>query len=311
MLNTTSGNKSPRVPVNGQNTVAPAFLLTGEGARPSEPLRDAYARILTAHPQFARAAVNYVWKEMFGLAIIEPTNNIDLNRLDPSKLPNGLTVQPTHPALLEQLTTEFIANKFDLRWLLRTIAVSNAYQLSSRYTYSAWNESWTPYFARHLPHRLMAEELLDAIARATNVPITYNVSGGVPAVQAAMKLPDTIETRNTTQGRFLDNFGRGNRDDDPRDDSGSIVQSLGMMNDNQMVVSRVRRSTANSTVAKTLAATSDPAAIADALYLATLSRYPTDGEKQQVVAYLKAGTLAQRTEDLQWVLLNTLEFLFD
>ncbi|HYU24110.1 MAG TPA: DUF1549 domain-containing protein, partial [Thermoanaerobaculia bacterium] len=65
-LNTDSGNKTPRLPFNGQSTVPPLFFLTGEGARQGEPLRDAYGRLLTAHPQFARAAVNYLWKEMFG-----------------------------------------------------------------------------------------------------------------------------------------------------------------------------------------------------------------------------------------------------
>ena len=41
----------------------------------------------------------------------------------------------------------------------------------------------------------MAEEVLDAITKATNVPITYNISGG-GTTTSAMKLPDTIEVRN-------------------------------------------------------------------------------------------------------------------
>jgi hypothetical protein len=301
-LNTTSGNKTPRQPVSGQNTVPPAFLLTGEGPRAGEEWRTAYARILTANPQFARASVNYLWKEMFGLGIIEPTNNIDLSKL---------STQATHPAMLEQLTTEFINNKYDLRWLLRTMAVSNAYQLSTKYTATTWSEAWTPYFARHLPHRLMAEELMDAVATATNVPATYTVSPtGTASVSLAMKLPDTLEGGGAP-GRFLDNFGRGNRDDEPRETDSSIVQALAMMNDNTMVIPRIRRTNATSTVAKALAASSDPAVITDTLYLATLSRYPTAAEKAQAVAYLKSGTLGQKTEDLQWALLNTLEFLFD
>ena len=79
-LNTTSGNKTPRQPVNGQGTVEPAFFLTGEGPRDGETRRAAYARMLTAHPQFARAAVNYLWKELFGLAIVEPADSFDLLR---------------------------------------------------------------------------------------------------------------------------------------------------------------------------------------------------------------------------------------
>jgi hypothetical protein len=190
------------------------------------------------------------------------------------------------------------------------MVMSNSYQLSTQYSASAWNESWTPYYARHIPRRLMAEAMLDAITKATNVPITYNVSGGSTTTEA-MKLPDTIEVRNSVNGRFLDEFGRGNRDDEPRSSDSSIAEALSLMNDNNIVVSRIRRTNATTTVAKALAASSDPNAITDQLYLATLSRYPTATEKAQAVAYLRSGTLGLKTEDLQWVLLNSIEFLFN
>jgi len=310
-LNTTSGNKTPRQPLNGQNTVPPAFLLTGEGPRTGEPWRDAYGRILTAHPQFAIATVNYLWKEMFGLGMVEPTNNIDPNRLDPNNLAPGQTVQPTHPQLLSQLATTFQQSGYDLRGLLRLMANSSTYQLATRYTPATWNEAWTPYFARHLPHRLMAEEMLDAITKATNVPVTFTVNG-LPSVTVAMKLPDPTEGgRNNVYGRFMDEFGRGNRDDQPRFSDTSIAQALSLMNDGTIIINRVKRTTANSTVAKALAASTDPGTITDQLYLATLSRRPTDTERTAAIAYLRAGTLNNRAEDLQWVLLNSLEFLFD
>ncbi|PYQ34667.1 MAG: hypothetical protein DMF57_05520 [Acidobacteria bacterium] len=309
-LNTTSGNKSPRQPVNGQSFVPPAFLLTGETPRTGEAWRDAYGRILTANPQFARAGVNYLWKEMFGMGIVEPVNAFDLSRQDPNNLPAGTTLQPTHPNLLTLLANEFGADRYDLRAILRTMALSSAYQLSTKYTPGAWNESWTPYFARHLSHRLGAEEVLDAIVTATNVPVTFTVNG-IGTVNAAMKLPDTTESARNVYGRFLDEFGRGDRDDTARSSDTSIAQSLSLMNDQTVVLNRIHRSNAASTVAKVLASTSDPTSIADQLFVATLSRHPTSGERQQAVAYLNSGTLAQRAEDLQWVLLNSLEFLFD
>ena len=311
-LNTTTGNKSQRCGTcPTTEMVNPAFLMTGETPRTGEPWRDAYGRILTAHPQFARAAVNYLWKEMFSLGIVEPADNMDPARLDPNNLPAGQTVQPNHPNLLTLLANDFTTNHYDLRVLLRTMVMSNAYQLSTKYNASVWNESWTPYYARHIPRRLMAESLLDAIAKATSVPVTYTVSGGLPAVTSAMKLPDTLEVRGNVYGRFLDEFGRGNRDEVRRGNDSSIAQALSLMNDGTVVVNRVHKATANSTVAKTLASTTDPNVIADQLYLITLSRYPTATEKQQAVTYLKSGTLAQKTEDLQWVLLNSLDFLFD
>ena len=307
-LNTTSGNKTPRTPLNGSMVINPAFLLTGEGPRTGESWRDAYARVLTAHPQFARATVNYIWKEMFGMGIVEPVNNFDLARLDPATLPSGASLQPTHPALLNDLAAEFTASGYNLRWLIKTIAMSHAYQLSTQFP-GTWNESWTPYFARHLPQRLPAEALLDAITKATSVPVTFTVAG-LGMVNQAMKLPDTLESRNTTYGRFLDDFGRGNRDDDPRTNDSSISQALSLMNSATVLVNRVHKATANSTVAKALVASSDPAAICDSLYVSTLSRYPTPAEKSKAVTFLKSGTLSQKTEDLQWVLLNSVEFLF-
>jgi hypothetical protein len=83
------------------------------------------------------------------------------------------------------------------------------------------------------------------------------------------------------------------------------------MNDQTVVVSRVHKNTANSTVNKLLAQTTDPATIVTQLYLTTLSRRPTTSESQQGVTYLQSGTLAQKTEDLQWVLINSLEFQFE
>ncbi|MEA2236729.1 MAG: hypothetical protein QOC81_1453 [Thermoanaerobaculia bacterium] len=309
-LNTTTGNKSARTPIANQTSVNPAFLMTGEGPRSGEPWREAYGRILTAQPQFALASVNYLWKEMFGLGIVEPVDNMDPARYDPNNLPAGQTVQPNHPNLLTRLGSDFTAGHYDLRAMLRTMVMSNAYQLSTKYPATTWNESWTPYYARHIPRRLMAEALLDAIAKSTSVPVTYNVTG-LPAVTSAMKLPDPLDVRNNVYGRFLDEFGRGNRDDVMRSNDSSIAQALSLMNDGTVVVNRTKKNTANSTVAKTLASTTDPNVVADQLYLYTLSRYPTAAEKSQAVAYLKSGTLQTKTEDLQWVLLNSLEFLFD
>lgn len=295
-LNTSDGNKSPRVPADGQPaSVTPAFLLTGEEPRPGEPYRAAYGRMLTADRQFARATVNYVWKEMFGTALVEPVNAFDLAKLD---------IQPSHPQLLEDLAGDFIARGYSLRELLRTIALSRTYQRSSAYD----GEHPDPaLFARRNPRRLPAEVLFDAIATATGVPAQFNVQG-IGAVAKAMQLPDPLDARRQPASRFIDQFGRGNRDDVPRTNDGAIAQALAMLND-PVVTSRVKRAN-DSTVRKVLAATTDPGAIADQLYLATLSRMPTADERQIAIEYLRGGVLAERAEDLQFVLLNSLEFLF-
>lgn len=310
-LNTTTGNKTPRQPASGQaSTVDPKFFLGGDAPQAGETRRQAYGRLLTANPQFARAAVNYVWKAIFGAGIVEPADSFDLLRQDPATLPAGATLQPTHPQLLTQLSASFAASGYDLRALIRTIVQSNAYQLSSRYTAGEWSEAWTPYYARHYPRRLMAEEVLDAVFKATNVGpgTSLAVANATPPnVPRAMMLPDPTEGGSFRT--FLNNFERGNRDDDLRTTDGSIVQGLSMMND-PIVINRIHNGTAGSTV-QTLVKTNDPNAIVDGLYLATLSRHPSDAERAQAVAYLKSGDLAKKTEDLQFALFNKVEFLFN
>jgi hypothetical protein len=215
-----------------------------------------------------------------------------------------LSVQPSHPALLEALSDDFIAGGYNLRALLRTIAMSNTYQLSA--TYNGPHPDVT-YYARRAPRRLSAETLLDAILTATAVPAQFPVQG-MGTVAKAMQLPDPLDGRRNPASRFLDQFGRGNRDDVARTNDSAIAQALALMND-PIVTTRVRRAN-NSTVAKVLASTSDPGAIADQLYLITLSRRPTSAERQIAIDYLRAGVLAERAEDLQFVLINSLEFLF-
>ena len=297
-LDTNSGNKTPRVPLpGGPDTVAPAFFLTGEQPQPGELRREALGRMLTAHPQFARASVNYIWKEIFGLGIVEPVDSFDLARQDQ---------QPTHPQLLNQLAGAFRDNGYSLRELLRLIVSSNAYQLSSQYSPGNWNEAWTPYYARHYPRRLMAEEVLDAVFRATNVGGQMATSSG--PVPKAMTLPDTTE--GGTYRAFLNNFGRGNRDNEGRSDDGSIIQALALLND-PIITTRVSANT-NGSLAKKLAGPAQaPEGVVEALYLATLSRYPTVEEKADAVAWLRSGEQTRKTEDLQFALINSVEFLFN
>lgn len=308
-LNTSTGNKTPRAAPAGQpNTVTPAFFLSGETMKSGEARREAYARILTANPQFARATVNYVWKEVFGIGIVEPADSFDLNRQNPATLAPGMTLQPTHPQLITRLADHFVGNGYSLRALLKTIVSSNAYQLSSRYAPGGWNELWTPYYARHYPRRMLAESVLDAICRSTSRPQTYQI-GGLPNITRAMQIPDPLEPNGRNNiGAFLNGFGRGDRDTTARTSEGSIVQALAMLND-PIVTTRVRANQ-NSTVDQVLRATKDPGTITDELYVATLSRRPSSQERAAAIAFLGNGDLTRNAEDLQYALLNRLEFLY-
>jgi len=269
----------------------------------------AFARLLTADRQFARAAVNYLWKEMFGLGIVEPADGFDPVRFES---------QATHPKLLEDLTDTFITSGYDLRALIRLMAQSNTYQLSSRYETGVWSERLTPYFARHYPRRLLAEVLFDAIYQASGQKldlclITSNNCNlpGMKHVTKAVALPDPywLFPSNRTLWQFLADFGQGDRDLVERSSEPSLIQAISIMND--QVILRASHRSGPTTVAAVLRETQDPNVITERLYLATLSRFPTEAELAAATSYLRGGNLDERTEDLQFVLLNKLEFLFN
>lgn len=69
-----------------------------------------------ANRAFNRNIANRVWALMLGRGLVEP---VDLHH---SGNP------PTHPALLELLTDEIVARKFDLKSMMREIALSQTYQ---------------------------------------------------------------------------------------------------------------------------------------------------------------------------------------
>ena len=59
-------------------------------------------------------------------------------------------------------------------------------------------------------------------------------------------------------------------------------------------------------------ANKNPREIATALYLAILSRFPTEDELKIAEAYFQSGQVDRRqaTVDLAWALINSAEFLY-
>lgn len=309
LLNTSSGNRTARQPSGSGNTVTPRYIFAGSQAT-GGTYREMLANNLTRDRQFARATVNYLWKEMMGMGIVEPADQFDLSRLDPANPPPAeWTIQPSHPELLEALTDDFIKNGYDVRYLLNLIADSSAYQLSSRFT-GEWREEYTAYFARKFARRLTAEEVHDAIARATGIPGAYTVQGFSTPITWAMQLPDTQEPRgNGAVTTFLNYFLRGDRDANFRSSDATILQALNMMN-NTFVTSRIRNSNANTTVSKLLAQALSDDQLIQELFLGNLGRFPTTAELSAARNVLKPNRTTG-AESLNWVLLNKIDFLYN
>ena len=67
--------------------VTPTFLLTGERPASGANPRQEFARMLTSHPQFAKATVNLLWSAFMTVGIVDPPFGWDLARQDPANPP--------------------------------------------------------------------------------------------------------------------------------------------------------------------------------------------------------------------------------
>ena len=324
-LNTTSGNRPSRQPPAGCKSgqpcsfVPPQYIFNGDTPKPGELYRAAFAREITGDFQFARAAVNYLWAYFFGQGIVDPPDTFDPARLDFNNPPPApWTLQPTNAKLLNALANHFVQNGYDVKATMREIVSSQTYQLSSRYP-GTWNAAWQPYFARKYVRRLWAEEIHDAVSQSSGTFTQYTVAGFNDATGAypgkvisyAMQFPDVVGEPNGAVSTFLDTFLRGNRDDQPRKQDGSILQALNLMN-NAFVESRLATtgSAPSQLIVQHLSLQNSD--LVHTLYLSILSRYPSSDEAAKAIASLAgASNRTQAVQDLVWALYNKVDFVFN
>ena len=291
-----------------QTETHPAFLLTSETGKAGEDPRRAFARLLTSHPQFARATVNMIWAEMMGVGIVDPPFEFDLARQDPDDPPpSPWTVQPTHPELLEALARDFVNNNYSLRSIIRLIAKSNAYQLSSQFQ-GQWDPAYAPYFARHFVRRLSAAQLYDAIAQATEVFVDIPILGTDQKVQYVMQTRGPYDLEGGLK-IFLASFGRSNRDEGDGSRGGSTVQASILLN-SEVIKDRIRPDQGRLQRLLKEKPLKSNQEIVEELFLATVGRFPSLRETQLGVAQIERYR-EEGASDLLWSLLNKTEFLFN
>ena len=260
---------------------------------------DEFARWVTAadHPLFARVLVNRVWAELTGRGVVEPVDDF------------RITNPPSNAELLDVLTEEFVHNGFQLRPLLRFIANSRVYQLSSDTNES--NSDDERNFSRARIARLPAEELLDALSQVTEVPTGFD---GYPLGMRAGQLPGINKEyrREAPVGglKFLKLFGKPER-----------IMTCACERSNETTLGQVFELTSGEVLQEKLSAphnclsrllgnAAEDAAVLDELYWTALSRPPTAEETAALQAYI-TGSENRRAayEDVLWGLLNSKEFL--
>jgi hypothetical protein len=243
------------------------------------------------NPYFAKAIVNRLWKAMMGRGLVEPVD--DFRSTNPA----------THPELLTELADDFVAHDYDLRRTLRRIALSETYARSSNAL--PQNKSDDRFYSHALKKPLAPEVLADAISDVLGVPDVY---GSEPEGTRAVSLFDP-----NTESDALDILGRCGRETSCENSTaaiGGLQRKLHLFNGNLL---NARISVSGSRLAGLILAGKSPMAIVDEFYLAALSRYPTDDERQfwqQKLVDKETTPNAQRAllEDFVWSLMTCNEF---
>jgi hypothetical protein len=255
---------------------------------PRQKLVDWMAR--PDNPFFAKALCNRMWGHLLGRGLVDPVD--DLRETNP----------PSNPELLDALAKDFIAHRFDIKHLLRTICNSRTYQLSS--VPNAFNQHDRQNHTRYYGKRLIAEVFLDAVDQ---VCLTRTHFHKMSRQARAVELP-----HEGFGSYFLDVFDRPPRSsacECARSTGASLPQVLHLVNSSDI---EDKIASDRGRVARFVQSKMPLEKAVEELYLAALARYPDAGELRKALLYLTQQRDHRRgLEDLVWALLNTREFMFN
>jgi hypothetical protein len=274
-------------------TVKARFL---DGQEPAWKEKDSATAVLadwiTAddNPYFARATVDLLWTHFFGASLLEPIMEPDAD--------NGIV----YPELLDEMARQFIAAKYDLKFLIKAIVHTEAYQRASTGTSKATKEDYA-LLARMPVRGLTPEQLFDSVAEATDYR-AFDPNANL--VNRPFNPP------NSPRAQFLSKFTNQERRHETQT---SILQALFLMN-GKFLAERLRPE--NNESLKTLAYPAQPLPAqkrVETLYIWVLNRPPRPDEVENIVRYIETGGVTgdsgQAMADVYWALLNSAEFLLN
>ena len=229
-------------------------------------------KVLTNHPLVSQAMVNRIWGHMLGRGLIHPIDAMD--SFHPA----------SHPELLHWLSRDFERRGYSIRHLLRSIALSQTYQLAS----SASQTQDPSLFSYALAKPLTAESFHRSIGTALE-----------------LKNPDAFYA---LENRLL--FSRIFPDVLAEESLANVSQ--GLMLSNSPLIQRFV-SASESQLLQRLSAETDTAQASTQLFLALLHRKPDNEELQKCLTYLSNTSRSREKllEDLTWALITSPEFRFN
>jgi hypothetical protein len=290
--------KKHELTLPGSDKVIQARFLDGKTPewKDSAGSRETLAAWVTAkdNPYFARATVNRLWAYFYGTGLVEPVSEMV-----------GANSTSSHPELLDLLAREFAEHQFDLKFLIRAITATRAYQLTSAATHKSQDDPTQ--FARMPLRGLTAEQLFDSVAMATGYRDTRSSDN---------LFANLLGLNRSARADFLIRFASNER---PIDSQVSILHALSLMN------GKVTADATTLEKSETLASVVDAPFLTtgqriETLYLATLCRKPEQKELDRAVKFVqdavrkakgKKDADSNALADVFWALLNSPEFILN
>jgi hypothetical protein len=200
---------------------------------------------------------------------------------------------------MTELAQDFIAHKFDLKWLIRAITLSRTYQLSSRKPAKAGAEKL---FGYALVRTMTPEQLFASMIEAIGVEDQY---------KAMERRAEGRDQANNERTNYIRQFRFTFGDDEQADVlefDGTIPQALVMLNGDLLAR---RMQAPNGRLDLILRTRSNAGERLELIFLSALSRRPTPKEAARYTSYIsQKGNKRETYEDIMWSLLNSSEFFF-
>ncbi len=271
--------------------IDPKFFVTRASTKSGlsdQERRESLARYLTStrNEWFSRAIVNRMWCELTGEGFYMPIDDMGPER------------SASFPEVLDLLAAQFIRNDYDIKWLIKTIALTDTYQRRIRTA----EPGETP-FASATATRLRGDQLYNSILKV------FGGENATPRAMASRNMAGQGMYRRVRDPRDQFSLLFGFDPSTPQDDiTGNVPQALFMMNSPQ--INGQIRANFGTRLAQLVRKYRDDQDTVSELYLMVLSREPSVKEMAICREYIdEVGNRNEAYEDLMWSLVNSSEFL--
>jgi hypothetical protein len=216
---------------------------------------------------------------------------------------------PSNPQLLDWFAGGFVESGYDMKWLHRQIATSDAYQRSWKPNETNRNDRRN--YSRAVPRRIPAEVVYDAMKQVTaatdqQTEVRTNLRRRASG-HLSMRMAGT---------HAMKVFGKPDRSincDCERVNEPTLLQAIFTQND-PLVRMRIADSGWIIEIEEAEAARKqlDEQTLVNQVWLRTVGRYPGDEERLRAIKHLaSAKSAVEGIADLVWAMMNTKEFLLN